>query len=161
MEPIFLLVAVALGLAAGLFLGSRLGRSRGDSGVAKVAAGSWSATRVEKTVRGSSSTVSESGAGAEVGALSTASAEPRVKGRTKTRRGVNMRAHSGEWLTQINARLNALFGNSASTRKKVQVARIGASPRSRSHRSSRSGATRRCGAAPVSCRVRNKARGDG
>jgi len=37
MEPIYLLAAVALGLAAGVFLGTRLGRSKGDSGAAKVA----------------------------------------------------------------------------------------------------------------------------
>lgn len=37
MEPIYLLAAVALGLAFGVFLGSRLGRSRGDAGAAKVA----------------------------------------------------------------------------------------------------------------------------
>jgi ribonucrease Y len=38
MEPIYLLSAVALGLVAGAFLGSRLGRSRGDVGAAQVAA---------------------------------------------------------------------------------------------------------------------------
>jgi ribonuclease Y len=37
MEPIYLLAAVALGLAFGVFLGTRLGRSKGDAGAAKVA----------------------------------------------------------------------------------------------------------------------------
>ncbi len=37
MEPIYLLAAVVIGLAFGVFLGSRLGRSRGDAGAAKVA----------------------------------------------------------------------------------------------------------------------------
>jgi ribonuclease Y len=37
MEPIFILVAVVIGLAVGVFLGTRLGRARGDSGAAKVA----------------------------------------------------------------------------------------------------------------------------
>ncbi len=37
METIYLLVAVALGLAAGVFLGTRLGRSKGDTGAAKIA----------------------------------------------------------------------------------------------------------------------------
>jgi ribonucrease Y len=37
MEPIYLLAAVVIGLAAGVFLGTRLGRSRGDTGAAKLA----------------------------------------------------------------------------------------------------------------------------
>jgi ribonuclease Y len=37
MEPIYLLAAVAIGLAAGVFLGRLLGGSRGDTGAAKVA----------------------------------------------------------------------------------------------------------------------------
>ena len=37
MEPVFILVAVVIGLLAGVFLGTRLGRARGDSGAAKVA----------------------------------------------------------------------------------------------------------------------------
>jgi len=37
MDPIFILVAVVIGLLAGVFLGTRLGRARGDSGAAKVA----------------------------------------------------------------------------------------------------------------------------
>jgi ribonucrease Y len=37
MEPIYLLAAVAIGLAAGVFLGRLLGSSRGDTGAAKVA----------------------------------------------------------------------------------------------------------------------------
>ncbi len=37
MEAIYILAGVALGLIAGLLLGSRLGRSRGDTGAAKVA----------------------------------------------------------------------------------------------------------------------------
>jgi ribonuclease Y len=37
MEAVFILVAVVVGLAAGLFLGTRLGRGRGDAGAAKVA----------------------------------------------------------------------------------------------------------------------------
>jgi ribonuclease Y len=37
MEPIFILVAVVIGLAAGVFLGTRLGRARGDTSAAKVA----------------------------------------------------------------------------------------------------------------------------
>jgi ribonucrease Y len=37
MDPIFILVAVVIGLFAGVFLGTRLGRARGDTGAAKVA----------------------------------------------------------------------------------------------------------------------------
>ena len=37
MEPVFVLLAVVIGLAAGVFLGTRLGRTRGDTGAAKVA----------------------------------------------------------------------------------------------------------------------------
>jgi ribonuclease Y len=37
MDPVFILVAVALGLVTGVVLGTRLGRGRGDTGAAKVA----------------------------------------------------------------------------------------------------------------------------
>ena len=37
MEPVYILVAVALGLAAGVFLGRQLGRSRGDGGAREAA----------------------------------------------------------------------------------------------------------------------------
>jgi len=37
MDPIFILAAVVIGLAAGVFLGTRLGRAKGDAGAAKVA----------------------------------------------------------------------------------------------------------------------------
>jgi ribonucrease Y len=37
MDPIFILAAVVIGLFAGVFLGTRLGRARGDIGAAKVA----------------------------------------------------------------------------------------------------------------------------
>ncbi|HEY5947689.1 MAG TPA: ribonuclease Y [Kofleriaceae bacterium] len=37
MDPVFILVAVVIGLFAGVFLGTRLGRARGDTGAAKVA----------------------------------------------------------------------------------------------------------------------------
>jgi ribonuclease Y len=37
MDPVFILVAVAIGLAAGVFLGSRLGKAKGDSGAQKMA----------------------------------------------------------------------------------------------------------------------------
>jgi ribonuclease Y len=36
-DPVFVLVAVAIGLAAGAFLGTRFGRGRGDAGAAQVA----------------------------------------------------------------------------------------------------------------------------
>jgi ribonuclease Y len=37
MDPVFILVAVAIGLAAGVFLGTRLGKAKGDSGAQKMA----------------------------------------------------------------------------------------------------------------------------
>jgi ribonuclease Y len=37
MDPVFILIAVAIGLAAGVFLGTRLGKGRGDSAAQKIA----------------------------------------------------------------------------------------------------------------------------
>ncbi len=37
MDPVFILIAVAIGLAAGVFLGTRLGKGRGDSAAQKLA----------------------------------------------------------------------------------------------------------------------------
>jgi ribonuclease Y len=37
MDPVFILIAVAIGLAAGVFLGTRLGRGKGDSAAQKLA----------------------------------------------------------------------------------------------------------------------------
>jgi hypothetical protein len=52
MDTVYLLIAVALGLAGGAWLGTRLGRARGDSGGAAQRAAAEEAEKIRAAAQG-------------------------------------------------------------------------------------------------------------